>query len=158
MPCHASPPPTPHPPTTWHSPLQIFHYPVNHSPARAAARDLLSQLTGRPFTGRAFNACEVLAYFGATLGTALVRLVLCFPRTAVILFVAPLRVPVCARAGSGAPRWHEHAVLHMPVTLNNPNAVHARPPARLSHAAPTLPTPLQLVSDLGQVFKLIGGL
>ncbi|KAL4457498.1 hypothetical protein ABPG75_012363 [Micractinium tetrahymenae] len=52
--------------------IQVAAYPVNHFPARGAVRDMVHLATGRSPAGASFVAAETLAFFGATLGIALV--------------------------------------------------------------------------------------
>lgn len=51
--------------------IQVAAYPVNHFPARGAVRDMVHLATGRNPAGAGFVAAETLAFYGATLGIAL---------------------------------------------------------------------------------------
>lgn len=51
--------------------IQCCAYPVNHHPARGAARDFALQTTGACLGGRVFHAVEPLLFVGTTLGLAL---------------------------------------------------------------------------------------
>ena len=111
----------------WLSIVQIVHYPVNHQPARHAALELLSLATGRQLTR------SRLALNAAT----------------VVLYTCTLSISLVREQCGASVQARERARRPLTPPANRPLDAAPSPGSPLS--------PVQLVTDLGQVFKLIGG-
>lgn len=131
--------------------LQIIHYPVNHFPARNATRDLLAQLTGRQLQSSAFNSAEVLGFFVATLGLSLVG---CRAFTTSPFLSAGSR---CAHMATLVHCQHAMSASRAAAMLSGVGCVHSLLTASMACWTPRPASALQVITDLGQVFKLIGG-